>query len=175
MHALKPIPNYADYFADTNGTIWSRKVGGSSRKAGDLRELRPSLNTHGYRFVNLRKDGHSYPRHIGRLVLETFCGLPPEGMETCHGINGRLDDSLANLCWGTRSKNNGEDKHRDGTALFGEKNHNCKLTEMEVLQIRGLCGQKSCRQIAQKFEISPMLVSLIQRKKLWGWLQDSKQ
>jgi hypothetical protein len=70
--------------------------------------------TTGYLRVGLSKDGTGVIRHIHSLVLETFVGPRPSGMEACHGPNGQLDNHLANLAWNTPSANS-RDMRRDGT------------------------------------------------------------
>jgi hypothetical protein len=53
------------------------------------------------------------PRHVHRLVLETFAGACPPGMESLHGPAGRLVNWWPeNLRWGTHAENEA-DKWRD--------------------------------------------------------------
>lgn len=54
-------------------------------------------------------------RFVHQLVCEAFIGPCPDGMEVCHGPNGKLDNSISNLRYGTRSDNE-KDKIRDGTS-----------------------------------------------------------
>ena len=73
---------------------------------------------------------------IAVLVLETFVSHRPKGMFACHGIRGNQIDSLDNIYWGTPSRN-AQDRLRDGTMQNGEKHYAHKITEEDVLFIRG--------------------------------------
>jgi len=124
---------------------------------------------HNYYAVTLSDASGKKTRHsVHRLVLLAFVGLCPEGMEACHGSAGWADNSLANLSWGTKQQNCGEDKLRDGALLRGEQVGNSKLTAEQVLAIRA-DGRKQC-QIAESYGVSKMLISRIKRRQLWAWL-----
>jgi len=110
-------------------------------------------------------------KKVGRAMLETFVGPCPKGMELCHGPNGKADDSLKNLCWGTRSKNMGEDRLRDGIDKRGEKHPLAKLNRRQVRKIRSLAGKVTYRKIAPQFNISWQLVGLIVNRINWAWLK----
>ena len=77
----------------------------------------------GYVQVNLcSTNGVRRHVYVHALVLEHFVGPRPDGMESCHGVNGPSDNSLTNLSWGTPSSNN-LDKQRDGTDRNVNKTH----------------------------------------------------
>jgi hypothetical protein len=69
------------------------------------------------------------------LVLETFVGPCPEGMQCAHLNGDPSDNRLVNLAWVTPTENQW---HRvvHGTALRGEQNGFAKLTEADVKEIR---------------------------------------
>jgi hypothetical protein len=73
------------------------------------RILRPADNGHGYLFVNI---AHKSPR-VHCLVLETFVGPRPDGMEACHNDGDRRNNRLTNLRWDT-SRSNSLDIVRHG-------------------------------------------------------------
>lgn len=100
------------------------------------RVLKPSTTGPGYFFVSLHRSNIPTARTVHRLVLEAFVGPCPAGMEACHGRGGQLDNRLANLTWGTKEKNNGPDKVRDGTIQQGEQHWYAKLTDAVVEQCR---------------------------------------
>lgn len=77
------------------------------------RTLKLHINDKGSLVVGLHLEGQSITRLIHRLILETFIGPSPDGMEIRRRSKGRLDNSLENLCWGTRSENI-QDRKRDG-------------------------------------------------------------
>jgi hypothetical protein len=156
---IKEIPNFPNYFVDIYGNIYRKK------KGGQLRQLNPTLCDN-YRIVRLYKDKQAIFKKVSVLVLETFVSPRPEGMVACHGVKGKLDDSLSNLSWGTYSKNNGEDKRRD--------NHvSCiKLTGEQVKEIRELykLGNITYLELSKRFNISDTNIGNIITRKNWVWL-----
>lgn len=156
------------------------------------RLLQTPLDSHGYHAVCLSRDGHVKNRKVGRLVAEAFLGPCPPGMELCHGPNGQGDDSLANVSWGTKSKNCGEDKLRDGTFPQGEGNSFAKLTEADVIEIHRLYNSErhlrhsgnrhilsgrtwTHEALAAKFGVNESTIGLILSGKTWGWLVNSER
>ncbi len=161
--AKRRIPNWPDYFADTQEGVYSAK-------GGKLRKRTPAINSRGYHTIGLYRDGKSYTNKVATLILETFVGPRPEGMECCHGIKGKLDDSLENLSWGTRSKNMGEDRLRDGILRRGESHPRAKLNREQILEARSLAGKMTQREIAKRLGVTHQYVSCILRQKAWAWL-----
>jgi len=104
--------------------------------------------------VGLRRDGRSRTFSIHGLVARAFLGPCPEGMEVCHGPAGRRDNRLVNLSYGTKLKNNGEDKRRDGTAPIGIRNPNARLTDEIVRECRRrVAVGESCAALAREFGV----------------------
>lgn len=68
--------------------------------------LRQSMTSNGYLTVTLKKNGTTHRKTMHRLVLLTFEGQCPTGMETCHNNGKRTDNRLSNLRWDTGSNNN---------------------------------------------------------------------
>jgi len=172
VSAPKPIPNFRGYYADREGNIYSRLVKGSKKsRLGELRELKHHANIKtGYRQVSLRRNGHSITVTAHRLVLETFIGPRPSGMVACHGKAGRSCDRASNLSWGTMSKNCGEDKVRDGTALLGVRSIQAKLNDLQVRIIRRLRGSMSARVVGYYFGVSHTIILKIWKRITWRHL-----
>ncbi len=66
---------------------------------------------------------------VHRVILETFAGPCPEGMECLHGDGVSDNNRLDNLRWGTVQENK-EDQKRHGTTMRGRKlgaGHSYKL------------------------------------------------
>lgn len=158
------VLEFPNYFAYRNGNIYRKK------KNGELRKLKTIPDKDGYGRIHFRKNNKSYNRSVSSIILETFVGPRPEGYEVCHGINGNSDDSLDNLSWGTRSKNMGEDKLRDGTDCRGEKSKSAKLSEQDVLKIREWKNLYSIEELAKLFETSYSNILNILNRKTWAWL-----
>lgn len=62
--------------------------------------------------------------YVHKMVLETFVGPRPEGMDGCHRDGNSFNNSLENLEWGTKSSNT-EDSVKHGTHYQARKTH-CK-------------------------------------------------
>ena len=111
---LKPISGFPGYYINKNGRIWSGPKSSNYNKHGKF--LNPSL-AHEYFQVRLYKNKKYYNRRVHRLVLETFVGPCPDGMETCHNNGIHTDNRLENLRWDTHS-NNQKDSVKHGTHNF---------------------------------------------------------
>lgn len=117
-------------------TVPDNRWGGTRTLRLRGRVLKPGTNTHGYLFVMLGRD---HERTVHRLVLEAFAGPCPEGLEALHGPGGKLDNRPQNLSWGTREKNMGPDRVRDGIDSNGDRHGMAKLTWEQVDKIRRRC------------------------------------
>ena len=93
--------------------------------------LKLTKNQYGYLQVGVRNTNNYKTKNVHILVALAFIGPRPEGLIVLHGKNGRLDNSVGNLSYGTH-KLNAQDRHRDGTACTGEKNHKALLTAEKV-------------------------------------------
>ncbi len=93
------VPNFSGYVVDKSGNIYSRNSG---------KILKPYIKK-GYPTVGLYRNNIKYNRKIHRLMLETFRGKCPDGMESCHNNGNKLDNKLTNLRWDTH-KNNCSDR-----------------------------------------------------------------
>lgn len=170
---LRPIPNFPDYFASDDGEIYSMKpINQFTQIPEKPRMLKKSLDKDGYFRVTLRKDKSAVIRRVSALILETFVSSRPDGMLACHGINGKRNNSINNLYWGSPSRNSGLDKIRDGTMQNGEKNGFAKLTEAQVREIKRLYssyGKNGLTQqeLAKKFNISDTTIYQIVRGITW--------
>lgn len=58
-----------------------------------------------YKVVVLSKNGVTTHFKIHRLVLETFVGPCPDGMEACHNNGINTDNRLSNLRWDSHAEN----------------------------------------------------------------------
>jgi hypothetical protein len=177
----KEIPGFPGYCAGSDGSIWSCRIrlAAKSKKGGSVagigsRWVRkvPQLNPkHGYLMVGLMRDCLQGSYLVHRLILETFVGPAPQGMEACHDPDpNRLNCAISNLRWDTR-KSNHADKRKHGTQQVGMRHGMAKLTDEIVLSIVADldAGIKGC-QIAHKYGISRSTVALINVGKTWQHL-----
>lgn len=136
------------------------------------RTLRQYANagTKGYFFVGLSRPGEKRRGNaaVHRLVLTAFTGPCPDGQEALHGPNGKTDNSLANLHWGTR-KENFADRVRDGVANRGERHGLSKLTQAQVDEIRARAARgETQRSLARTFGVTFQNIHCIVRNKSWA-------
>jgi hypothetical protein len=111
-------------------------------------------------------------RYIAHLVLESFGGPRPAGMECCHCDGDSLNNNANNLRWGT-PKENSLDKYNHGTVLWGSKNHQARLTETQVLEIRGKYiryskTKSNSRQLAEEYGVDMQAIGKIVRRERWN-------
>lgn len=161
-----PIFNFPNYGITENGYIYSRR-----RERAKGGKLKQQIGPHGYLTVCLWKNKKSHTKLVHRLVLETFVGKCPDGMEACHNNGVRTDNRLSNLRWDTRS-NNFHDKIGHGTYQYGEQNPSAKLSKKTVLTIRELfdSNKKTVIELSKKFNIPYGTIYCIVKRLRWKYL-----
>jgi hypothetical protein len=101
-------------------------------------------------------------------VAEAFLGPRPDGYQVCHGPAGQLDNRLVNLSYGTRSKNCGADKYRDGTMTIGTRHGLAKLTDEIVRECRARVAAGETRvALAREFGISATAMAMAVKGATW--------
>ena len=167
---LKDIPGFQNYAITKDGRVWSNPRKSSCGRKLKGRWLKSAISS-GYPYVLLCLDSRVYLRRIHQLVLETFIGPRPEGLECRHLDGNPLNNNLSNLCWGTHQENM-QDKVQHKTSNRGERQGRSKLKERDVRMIvymyrTGLFLQ---REIALQYNITQGAVTKIVNKKSWGHL-----
>jgi len=106
-----------------------------------------------------------------RLIYEEINGIIPEGMLVCHHCDNRKCCNPSHLFLGT-SQDNVNDMVLKGKHGVGEKNGNSKLTEKDILNIRGFysTGEYLYEDLGEMFKISSKHISRIIRRKAWRHL-----
>lgn len=166
----KAIPGFEGlYEASDHGRI--RSLWCSAAKANHPRQVPRVLAQSGtYPSVVLVRDRVKYPRTVHSLVLETFVGPAPQGMEVAHEDGDRKNAALSNLSWKTH-KDNVADKVRHGTHQAGERVGTSKLTVAQVLEARAAyvprCRRNGTRALARKFNVSPTAMQRVVNNKGW--------
>ena len=138
-----------------------------SRHWSELKPCRRKID--GVRVVNLSRNGRRLQKKVGCLVLETFVGPRPPGLECCHGDDDQDNNRLGNLRWDTHQSNmddqflNGA-RHRKLTRA-----RRCQVTEAEVVAIRAL-GKDGFpgKRVAKIYSLSRSQVWKIQTGFHWG-------
>jgi len=166
---MKTIPGFLNYKITKDGRIWSKSRKDKMNRTVKGKWLSSCDNGDGHLVVRVSKDGKSYKKLIHRLVLETYVGKCPKGLE-CRHLNGNpKDNRLSNLCWGTKNENM-QDRKKHGTDNSGERCGSNKLTwkivnDIKILFIRK-CPVTNTR-LAERFGVSPRTISDIRRNVTW--------
>jgi NUMOD4 motif len=137
--------------------------GGLKRRG---RMLKQFVGPSGYLTIDLVDGFHErWPVH--QLVARVFIGPRPEGQCTRHGPNGKMDNRLSQICYGTKAEDI-QDKFRDQTSPRGEKQWKHKLTWEIVADIRRryAAGEKQA-DLAAEFGVEPSGISQIVNGKTW--------
>lgn len=135
-----PVPGYeGKYEVSNDGEVKSlaRFIDKKSRSGNPCRHfygekiMKQSADKDGHLKVALSNgDGKPVGRFVHSLVLTSFIGPRPEGMECCHGNGVASDNRLENLRWDTHANNNA-DRKAHGNYATGERHHMSKLTDAQ--------------------------------------------
>lgn len=167
MRAKKTLKQTAidGYFVDQNGRVFSNK-------SGDYKELKRNSTGNGYLGFQTYTKGKFKTLMVHREVAKGFMPNPENKPCVNHINSDKQDNRVENLEWVTYSEN-GIHHYLSGNmkVAFGEETNSCKLTKVEVLTIRSKLAEGFAqRVIAKDFGVSPSAISLIARRKNWGWL-----
>ena len=107
--------------------------------------------------------------YVHILVLRTFVGDSPAGMQGCHWDGNPKNSRLDNLRWDTPAGNSA-DRLRHGTDWCGERCKTAVLTARDVAEIRKRYTLGGCRQLdlAAEFGVDQSNISLIVNGKSWA-------
>lgn len=178
MIDYRDIPNHPGYRAGSDGSVWScwtlvslgGRRGRTAIQGDEWTELVPQSLPSGRRYVGLVMGGFRKNRYISHLVLETFVGPRPAGMEACHGDNNPANDRLDNLRWDTH-KGNVADKLRHGTHNRGVRHNMVKLGDGDVRSVRKrVTAGETYSQVAGSLGVSKQTVADIIQGRTWRHL-----
>lgn len=164
MKRIKRFPNYG---ITTDGKIWSHL-------SNKWLKLGKQSSGVGYLTVNLGRGNERSKQLIHRLVLETFVGVCPDGMECRHLDGDATNNNLSNLRWGTHAENI-RDSQRQGRFVGinkGIKNGQARLNEQDVRVIIYMWRTNLFlqREIADIYNINRRHISQIVNRKRWKHL-----
>lgn len=174
----KDIPGWEGLYQVSDlGRVKSleRKVNGypGTKRISYGRILLPAVRKRdGYVVVCFNRDKYSKMYPMQRLVLLSFVGLCPEGMEACHGPDFRpINNRLNNLRWDT-DRNNQMDRIKSKTDNRGERNGQSKITKNDVIEIKQLHSTNNYteEQLSNMFGVSKATIYDIVNGRTWAWL-----
>lgn len=108
METWKPVLGYEGlYEASDHGHVQGLPRKDTAGRRVNGKTLKPGTNGQtGHRFVCLHdQEGQIRQVYVHRIVLESFIGPCPEGMECLHWDDTPENNELSNLRWGTRLDN----------------------------------------------------------------------
>lgn len=137
----------------------------------DQRILRQCVTKKGYLSLVLYKNKKRHSLLTHRLVAITFIPNPYNLPEVNHigekdGIKGnKKDNRVISLIWSTHDDNI---EHAVEHSLMqkGEKSHQAKLTEKEVLEIRSNSHLMKT-ELAEMYNVAPQTISAVIHRKSW--------
>jgi hypothetical protein len=181
IEVWKWIPRYKEYYKGSNyGRIKAvaRYVKHPRGGVKYLREkiLKPTLHKRsGYFIVRLSKNGKSKWFQVHTLILNTFAGPCPEGMQ-CRHLNDIRTENIwpKNIRWGTPSQNHRDAFRNGGRVQHGEKNPGHKLQSFQVRRIKIRykhwkgSKDKFCKHYGETFDVSTRTIYDIVNNKTWS-------
>lgn len=130
--------------------------------------LKQTLSNPGYYSLILSKDTIKKNFRVHRLIASAFLPNTNQKKEVNH-INGiKTDNRIENLEWSTSSENKihaFKTGLKKPSNLKGIKNGRCKLTEINVLQIRK--SALSNKELSIIYCVTPELIGQIKNRKRW--------
>jgi hypothetical protein len=132
------------------------------------------------RFVSIRINGTTKTFRVHQLVLTTFVGPCPDGMEGCHNNGDPLDNRVENLRWDTHLSNIA-DMHAHGRyspppKLIGERNPNAVLNEEQARYIRSIkfWPRGRIEEVARNLGVPRKAVSRVKLRQVWNHLPEGE-
>ena len=167
----KDIKGYDRFYQiDVDGNVYSYRMAGRRRnQRGEAKLLKQGTHPFGHKIVSLWKNNEGKCFYVHRLVLETFIGKCPFGMQSRHIDNNPANNKLENLEWASISINQ-MDRVKFGTSNQGERCGTSKLTKEKVLKIRERynTGKWTLQRLADVFRVCIATISDIIHRKTWG-------
>jgi hypothetical protein len=170
----KPVYGYEDCYAVSDRGNLVRTSLTKKRVTQIWRPVKLKTHRDGYKMIGLCREKIKSYRQMHRLVWEAFNGPIKTGMQINHLNGKKADNRLSNLEVCTKSQNATHSFRVLGRAApnypsFGSKNGSAKLNEQQVAEILGLYATGKYRQqdLAEKFNVSQVAISLITRRKKW--------
>jgi hypothetical protein len=166
------------YRVGSDGSIWTRKIRVKGNRSGwtlgpRWRRLKPAINRDGYPIVEIR--GKTLRVH--HLILKSFIGPRPEGMQACHVNDDPQDNRLSNLKWGT-ARENVADARLNGRLVINifmyDQYPKAKLNPDKAREIRRRhAAGETHGLLAREFRVDPKTIWHIVRNLRWRHVSDA--
>lgn len=141
-------------------------------------DLLKGATIQGYASLNLRPNGESYTRYLHKLVAEHFVPKKSNKQKfVIHLDYEKRNNAAKNLRWATQDEVNEHYRKNPALKNLGSRIRYSKLTEAKVLRIKQLiqAEKTTVKDIAARFDITPMQVFRIKRGENWGHVKLAKK
>lgn len=168
----KPVPGFPGYEASLDGEVRSyyrkQKIPGV---AGDkttweiVRDIPPrilgSVDKPRLPIILYDEHGKRHQLPIYHVVLITFVGQRPGGMECCHADGNPANNAVSNLRWDTRRNNILDIPRKERRAMAARAAQNRTLVDDSTFQeiMHRLNNGAVGRHLAQEFGVSESTIS----------------
>lgn len=131
MEIWKPVPGYDEWYeASTEGRIrsWQMTGRGAGKRATSPRVMKSSdSNKYGHQHLRMFP-APKVPKDelVHRVILRTFVGPCPEGMEAGHLDGDARNNRLENLAWVTPKEN---EDHKWGHGTYWKRYRNARPSD----------------------------------------------
>lgn len=161
-------PHNRNYVVSDCGDVFGPVAGAKRTGAKEIFErLNPRMRS-GY--LSVKTYPEQKDRLVHRMVLQSFRGECPDGMECSHLDGDAMNCKLSNLDWETKSQNQRR-KHQHGTMPCGSLSPVSKLSEAEVLAIKASCDAgESYASVARRVGIHASTVRRMHIGERWPHL-----
>lgn len=171
---FRPVARFPFYAVGSNGSVWGcQKRGSGSGVPGPWRRLNPTTSRGGYHAVTLCNGPIRRRVYVHVLILETFVGPCPEGMEARHYPDRDVtNNAIRNIRWGT-AQENADDRREHGTVPRGECQWRAKLTADDIMSIRRrVADGESMYSVAKEYSVNDATIYDAVRRRTWAHVPD---
>lgn len=163
----RQISDWPHYEVSSEGRV-RRVAPGKGTRVGLVLKLRwRGPEGRQYLSVCLTHDRLRRDMRVNVLVAEAFHGPRPDGFVAAHLDGQRSNNRSTNIAWVTPAENESH-KLKHGSRPMGERQWCSKLTAAAVREIRSAEDYRGVgRHFAQRFDVSPALISKIRKGHWW--------
>lgn len=136
---------------------------------GKVNYLSP-VSHHGYDKVTLCKNGSKKQLFVHRIVLASFIQENPNSLQVNHKDGVKTNNYLYNLEYCDSKQNINHAYENKLIRNIGEFNHNSKLSNHQVLEIRS--SSLNVSELSRKYFVSRKTIQNILSRKSWKHLKD---
>jgi NUMOD4 motif/HNH endonuclease len=182
-YKIVKIPGLKKKYAITN----TGRLISFAKNIEDGTELSLNIHPQGYRIWRFRVNGESTHFLVHRLVAEYFLKKPSKEHDyVIHVDHSKTNNSIKNLKWVTYDEQRLHSAQSDASKANAVRlsqwsritGKGKKLTEAKVRQIKKILDDPKqkvkMKEVAEKFEITPMQLYRIKNGDNWGWVKSDK-